>query len=323
MPTRRFFLLALVMFGTACGDAPHRLGASERRAAIAALATQIETHYIDAAAARRIGALLRARERAGDYHAIRDDAALAQRLSSDLLQASHDAHLRVTPLTALPWWRRLRDHAGVDSYTKIAADIGYIDVTSFIAPDRSAKRYAKAFGKLADSKTIIIDLRNNEGGDADGLQLLASYVVDRPIHYANLARRDGSTEARWAFPQLAAQPYLEQLTILIGPRTSMEAENFAFAMQAWKRAAVVGSRSAGLASASRAYPIVDYLAVHIPDARVTLPLTRTGWPGGVVPDLVTRSDALREAKRHILQDRLAHVTTPMGRSALLAMLKEL
>jgi C-terminal processing protease CtpA/Prc len=275
------------------------------------------------AAAHRIGALLRARERAGDYRAIHDDTALAQRLSSDLLQASHDAHLRVTPRTALPWWRRLRDPAGIDSYTKIAADIGYIDVTSFVAPDRSARRYARAFGKLADTRTLIIDLRNNEGGDADGLQLLASYVVDRPIQYASLARRDGSNEARWAFPQLAARPYLEQVLILIGPRTSMEAENFAFAMQAWKRAAVVGSRSAGLATARRAYPIADFLAVHIPDARVTLPLTRTDWPGGVVPDLATRGDALREAKRHIFQDRLAHVTTPMGRAALLALLKEL
>lgn len=315
--------LAPIMCGAACGDAPHRLDAAERYAAVAALAMQIETHYIDAAAAQRIGALLRGRERAGDYRAIRDDAGLAQRLSIDLLQASHDAHLRVTPRTALPWWRHLRDPAGIDSYTKIAADIGYIDVTSFVAPDRSARRYAGAFGKLADTKTLIIDLRNNEGGDADGLQLLASYVVDRPIHYANLARRDGSNEARWAFPQLAARPYLKQLSILIGPRTSMEAENFAFAMQAWKRAAVVGSRSAGLATASHAYPIADFLAVHIPDARVTLPLTRTDWPGGVVPDLATRGDALREAKRRTLQDRLAHVTTPMGRSALLALLKEL
>ena len=323
MPTRRMGLLALIIFSTACGDAPHRIDAAERRAAVAALAKQVETHYIDAAAAPRIAALLRAREGAGAYNAIRDDAALAQRLSSDLLQASRDAHLRVEPLTATPWWRRLRDQAGIASYTKIAADIGYIDVTDFIAPDRSARRYANAFGKLADARTIIVDLRNNAGGDADGLQLLASYVVDRPIHYASLTRRDGVSEARWAYPQLAARPYLEQLTILIGPRTSMEAENFAFAMQAWKRAAVVGSRSAGVATASRPYPIATCLTVHIPDARVTLPLTRTGWQGGVVPDLATDGDALREAKRQILQDRLAHVTTPMGRAALHALLKEL
>ena len=322
MPMTRLLLLA-PFFLTACSEAPHRIDAAERRAAIAALATQIEAHYIDAAAAQRIAVLLRTRERAGDYNAIRDDAALARRLTNDLLQATHDAHLRVTPLVATPWWQRFRDKAGIDSYTKIAADIGYIDVAAFIAPARSARRYANAFGKLGDTKTIIVDLRNNSGGDADGLQLLASYVVDRPIHYANLARRDGSVEARWAFPQLAARPYLEQLTILIGPRTSMEAENFAFAMQAWKRAAVVGSRSAGVATSSRPYLIAADLAVLIPDARVTLPLTRTSWAGGVIPDLATDGDALKEAKRHILLDRLAYVTTPMGRSALLALLKEL
>lgn len=319
MPTRRMGLLALIIFSTACGDTAHRIDAAERRAAVAALAQQVEAHYIDAAAAQRIAAFLRARDGAGDYNAIRDDATLAQRLSSDLLQASHDARLRVEPLVRTPW----PDQAGIASYANIAADIGYIDVTSFVAPDRSAQRYANAFGKLSGAKTIIVDLRNNTGGDADGLQLLSSYVVDRPIQYASLTRRDGKMEARWAFPQLAARPYLEQLTILIGPRTSMEAENFAFAMQAWKRAAVVGSRSAGVATASRPYPITAFLAVQIPDARATLPLTRSDWQGGVVPDLATNGDALREAKRHILQDRLAHVTTPMGRAALLALLKEL
>ncbi len=319
MPIRPFILLAFIVAATACGDTPHRIDAAERRAAVAALARQVETHYIDVAAAPRIAAFLRAREGAGAYNAVRDDAALAQRLSSDLLQASHDAQLRVTPLTAAPW----RDQAGIASYTKIGADIGYIDVTGFVAPDRSAQRYANAFGKLSGTKTIIVDLRNNAGGDADGLQLLSSYVVDRPIHYAALTRRDGAIEARWAFPQLAARPYLEQLTILIGPRTSAEAENFAFAMQAWKRAAVVGSRSAGVATASRPYAISGSLAAQIPDARVTLPLTRTGWQGGVVPDLATDGDALKEAKRHILTDRLAHVTTPMGRAALLALLNEL
>jgi hypothetical protein len=233
MPTRRMGLLALIIFSTACGDTAHRIDAAERRAAVAALAQQVEAHYIDAAAAQRIAAFLRARDGAGDYNAIRDDATLAQRLSSDLLQASHDARLRVEPLMPTPW----PDKAGIASYANIAADIGYIDVTSFVAPDRSAQRYANAFGKLSGAKTIIVDLRNNTGGDADGLQLLSSYVVDRPIQYASL--------------------------------------------------------------------------------------TRTGWQGGVVPDLATTGDALREAKRHILQDRLARVTTPMGRAALLALLKEL
>lgn len=311
-------LAALLMAG--CGDAgTEAISAGERRAAIMQLARQVQAHYLDASAGARIATVLRTQERAGAYDAVHDDRALAQRLSADLLQASHDRRLRVTRRSALPW----RDHAGITSVSKIAADIGYIEIAAFIAPERAGARYAKAFGKLAGAKTIIVDLRQNAGGDADGLQLLTSYVVDRPIHYADLRQRDGTVAALWAYPQLAARPYLEQLTILIGPATCAEAENFAYAMQAWKRATVVGSRSAGVATSSRSEPLTAFLSAEIPDARVTLPLTGASWERGVIPDLVTRADALKEAKRAILTERLAHVTTPMGRRALLALLNEL
>lgn len=313
------FLIPLAFAMAACGQPDtHRINPVERRAAVDALASQVAAHYVDPAAAMQIAAMLRTAR----YDAIDDDAALAGRLSADLRLASGDAHLRVTPIAPpLSWWRS--DDAGIDSISSIAADIGYIDIRRFVAPARSAARYAKAFGKLRAANTIIIDLRHNDGGDADGLQLLASHVVDRPVHYADLARRTGAAEARWAFPQLAAQPYLEQLVILIGPGTSAEAENFAFAMQAWKRATIVGTRSAGVVTASAIVPIGATLQAEIPDARVTLPLTRTTWRGGVTPDLATTGDALKEAKRRILTERLARATTPMGRQALLAMLNEL
>jgi hypothetical protein len=315
MPIRRSLALALPLTlctMAACSDTD-KLDGGAPGAVIDALSTQVGTHHIDPAAAQRIVAALRA----GDYTALHDTAALAQRLT-------RDTGLQIAPLPrALPWWRRLQDTAGIASYSKIGVDIGYIDITQFVGPDRSARRYARAFTELAAAKTIIIDLRRNEGGDADGLQLLTSYMIDRPIQYAGLRHRNGAVTARWAFPQLAARPYLEQLTILIGPRTSAEAENFAFAMQAWKRAGVVGSRSAGVATASGSYPVAGVLVAAIPDARVTLPLTRTSWDGGVRPDVATGGDALKEAKRRILTDRLAHVTTPMGRQALLALLKDL
>ena len=317
MVTRRLILLACTL--AACGNpASHRIAPAERRAAIAALAAQVEEHYIDPAAAVRIAGVLRA----GAYDSIDDDAALARRLSADLLKASGDARMRVVPTAPpRPWWRR--DDGGVASVSLGAADIGYIDIRHFLAPARSAAPYARAFGTMRAAKTVIVDLRHNDGGDGDGLQLLTSYVVDRPIHYADLARRTGAPEARWAFPQLAARPYLEQLMILIGPQTSAEAENFAFAMQAWKRATIIGTRSAGVATATKSVAISATLLAEIPDARVTLPRTRTAWIGGVKPDLATSGDALKEARRRILTDRLAHVTTPMGRQALLALLNDL
>ena len=320
LPRLLMVLAALAL--AACGDAARTITVGERSAAVAALATQIQAHYLDAAAGARLATLLRTRGRTGAYDAIHTDAALAQRLSADLLQASHDTQLNVTLANATPWWPRVRDDAGIASVDKIGADIGYLDIRTFLPPDRAAARYARTFGKLAAMRTIIVDLRQNRGGYADGLQLMASYMVDRPIHYADLRHRDETVEARWAYPQLAARPYLEQLTILIGPGTAAEAENVAFAMQAWRRATVIGSRSAGVTASARSVPLTGRLVAAIPDAHVTLPLTGTSWQGGVVPDMETSGDALKTAKRAVLTDRLAHVTTPMGRSALLALLHQ-
>ena len=315
MSTGRLILLALALRSlTACdGRSGRALDAATRGSIVAALATQVEAHHVDAVAAARIAAILRTSR----YDDMQDTQALAARLS-------RDTRLSIgTPAAPLAWWRRLTDTAGIARYDRIGADIGYIDITHFVPVERAAPRYARVFHALADARTLIIDLRQNGGGDAGGLQLLASYMVDRPIHYADLARRSGAVEARWAFPQLATRPYLEELTVLVGPQTSAEAENFAYAMQAWKRAVVIGSRSAGITTASGGYPLPGGLVATIPDARVTLPLTRTAWDKGIAPDVVTGADALKEAKRRILTDRLAHVTTPMGRDALLALLKAL
>lgn len=315
MPTGRLLLLALALCSLiACdGSGARTLDATTRRSIVAALATQVEAHHVDAVEAVRIAGLLRA----GHYEDMQDTHALARRLS-------RDTQLSIgTPAAPVTWWRRLNDTAGIARYDRIGADIGYIDITHFVSVARAAPRYARVFHALAGVRTLIVDLRRNGGGDAGGLQLLASYMVDRPIHYADLARRSGAVEARWAFPQLATRPYLEELTVLVGPQTSAEAENFAYAMQAWKRAIVVGSRSAGIATAGGSYTLPGGLAATIPDARVTLPLTRTNWEQGIAPDVVNGDDALKEAKRRILTDRLAHVTTPMGRAALLALLKAL
>lgn len=317
-------VMCLLLLLAGCGvrdDAP--ASGAERSAAVATLATLIDSHYVDPAQGTRLAALLRAR---GASDAAGDDAAFAARLSAALLAVSHDPRLRVrtSAAPARSWLARLRERGGIESVARIGADIGYLDVAEFTDAERAARPYARAFSTLGDVHTLIVDLRRNRGGDPQGLRLLSSYVVDRPIHYAQVAHRGGGVGHSWALPQLAAAPYLDQLTILTGLETGAEAEAFAYTMQAYRRATVIGTRSAGVASAGRTHALGAHLLADIPDGRPVLPLTGASWHGsGVAPDVEVRGDALRAAKRLALEARLARATTPMGRAALRALLDDL
>jgi C-terminal processing protease CtpA/Prc len=66
------------------------------------------------------------------------------------------------------------------------------------APD-AAGTLAAAMIVLAHTDALIIDLRNNEGGDAATSVLMASYLLDKRTHLRDFHYREGRrVEKRWS-----------------------------------------------------------------------------------------------------------------------------
>ena len=67
---------------------------------------------------------------------------------------------------------------GFEKVEILTGNVGYLDLRGFYDHRRGAETAANAFGFLANTQGIIIDLRRNGGGSPRMVQLLCSYFFD-------------------------------------------------------------------------------------------------------------------------------------------------
>lgn len=82
------------------------------------------------------------------------------------------------------------------------------------------------------------------------------------------------------------------VAVLTSARTFSGAEEFAYDLQALKRATVVGETTGGGAHPVRGRRVDAHFVVMLPWRRAVNPVTKTNWEGvGVTPDVKTSADA--------------------------------
>lgn len=189
--------------------------------------------------------------------------------------------------------------------------IGYIDLRIFgiaketdepdMQKDVAARRQAivDAVQNIKKAESVIIDLRNNGGGDPFAVQLMCSLFMDEGFPLNQIEwRNDDSTNAEafntlthqeLAFDKRLVEP---PVFILIGPSTFSAAEEFSHDMRIMGRATIVGEPSGGGANPTRSFPVGDDFTVYIPTGRSVNPLEGSNWEGdGVIPDyMVARTE---------------------------------
>ena len=152
---------------------------------------------------------------------------------------------------------------------------------------------------LADSGTLIIDLRDNHGGRPEMVTLMASYLFAVPTHLNDVYQRsDNSTRESWTTANVAGKRFLDKpVYLLTSRRTFSAAEDFSYALKNLKRATVLGESTGGGAHLIGPHRINDHFFIIVPIGRSISPITKTDWEGtGVEPDIkVPAADALDEA----------------------------
>jgi len=260
----------------------------------------------------------------GTYTTLTNPSELALQLTSDLRETSKDKHLMVVynptviarenALTdkdraneEAEWLNELatnlkRDNYGFKEVKILDGNIGYLDLREFIDPKYASETLAASMNFLKNTNAIIIDLRQNDGGHPDMVQLLASYFFpSERVHIANHFNRPKNelTES-WT---LANVPGVRNpdadLYILTSSKTFSAAEAFSYQLQQLKRATVVGEKTAGGAHLTGSVIATDKFYVRIPQGRTTSPVTNSNWEGiGVTPDIsVSAIDALKVAQQ--------------------------
>ncbi len=311
-----------------------------RSEAIDMLVATLNGRYIFPDKAKHIEAVLRLRQKEGKYDGIIDGEQLAQQLTADLQGVAPDKHMVVgfdpglvlpdengagpPPQTKAQWERRnnvvmrtimrFMAQRDVEEVDRLKPNIGYLKITGFPPPFLVAEKYAAAMNELADTDALIVDLRFNNGGGPPSVALLVSYFVDQRTHVNNVWDRvSGITTQHWTDDKLDGKRYgsKKPVLILVGPETKSAGEEFAYTMQALRRATVIGEPTWGGANPARPYRLGDNFYAVIPSRRTINPITKTNWESvGVVPDIAATPDTALAAATGLLQRQL-QVASPL------------
>jgi hypothetical protein len=289
------------------------LDAAERQRVIDGVAKNLNEHYFDRDAARKMADALLTHEKKGGYNSVTEGGTFAELLTGQLRDVSHDMHLDVVYSL-----ERLPDHPGVPTTESQARyrraleeenctfetvkilphNIGYLKLNSF--PDVSICRAmaVSAMTSLNGADALIFDLRDNRGGYPEMVMLIAAYLFERPEYM--YSPREAPTEHLWTQSPVAGNKLADKpVYVLTSGTTWSGAEQFCYDLKVLKRATLVGEKTRGGAHAGVFYRIDDHFGIGIPEVRTVNPFSKMDWEGvGVEPDVkVKAADALETAER--------------------------
>jgi len=204
------------------------------------------------------------------------------------------------------------DNFGIHRVERLDGNVGYLDLRRVPAPENAGPAITAAMELVRGTYALIIDLRHNGGGSPHGVAFWCSYLLaEEPTHLNDIVQADATqTRQFWSYPYLPGHRYLDRpVFVLTSSRTFSGGEDFAYTLQALRRAEVVGEATGGGAHPTRPFPVSAAVHIAIPFARSVSPVTGTNWQGaGVIPDTAVPADqacdlAYAKALRHVLELR--------------------
>lgn len=294
-----------------------RLDSAERKHVIDVAIAQLKEYYIDPETEKAMADALLTQEKNGGYDQITDGNAFAQKLTDDLQDVSHDRHLHInyapfklppeheggpSPEEEARFRKEMdRNNCGFEKVEVMSGNIGYVKFDMFAPPDWCGPTVVAAMGFLAHVDAIIFDLRDNGGGDPKMVEMVVSYLFDKPTHINDLYfRHDDKTTQYWTLPYLPGTRLPKQpVFVLTSSRTFSGGEEFCYDLKTQKRATLIGETTGGGAHPVSGHRIDDHFTIGVPEGRPINPVTKTDWEGtGVEPDVkVKAADALETATK--------------------------
>jgi hypothetical protein len=250
--------------------------------------------------------LLEERLEAKSYDTIADADELARVLTGDLRAVAQDKHLNVryrspSSLAAPPPAGAYTD-TGIRKVEVLDGNIGYLQLEGVSRLEIAQRAVEGAFAMLQGTDALIIDNRDNTGGDPRTVAWYVSHLSEgSPVVVSETHARDDARVKKIATTNVGARSYGKDrpVYVLTSPRTFSAGENLTYTLQALGRATVIGELTAGGAHPTRRVSLGHGFIVGIPFAETISAITGTNWEGvGVKPDVPVPAElALEEAER--------------------------
>jgi hypothetical protein len=296
-------------------DADFKIDGAARQRAIDGAAAMLNEFYVFPETAKKMEEAIRGRQKAGEYDSITNGDAFAEKLTADLREVSHDKHLGVNFSPAvLPngpppggqdvaaMRRQMeRINCGFEKAERLPPNIGYLKFNMFASPDICGPTASAAMNFLGSVDALIIDLRENGGGDPKMVAYISSYLFDERTHLNDLYnRKENKTEEFWTSNDVPGKRLGDKpVFVLTAKRTFSGAEEFTYNLKNLKRATIIGETTGGGAHPVSGHRIDDHFMIGVPFARAINPISKTNWEGtGVEPDVkVSAVEAIEVAKK--------------------------
>jgi len=286
------------------------IDAATRNSTIDSAMAKLREFYVYEETAEEMAEAIDRRRRAGEYDTITNGPEFATLLTTHLREVSHDLHLRLnfSPVAnprpsdepednpdARERYRRQveRVNCGFEKTEILPGNVGYLKFNMFADPSVCGPTATAAMNFLQHVDALIVDMRENGGGDPAMVAYVTSYLFDEPTHLNDLYNRaENSTHQWWTLPhvpggRLAAQP----VYVLTARRTFSGAEEFSYNLKSLGRATIVGETTGGGAHPVRGVWLNERFTIGVPFARAINPITKTNWEGtGVEPDVAVPAD---------------------------------
>lgn len=179
---------------------------------------------------------------------------------------------------------------------KILEDgVGYIRLIEF--RENTAQDINSALDKLSKEGMtgLILDLRNNPGGLLDVAVKIAEKFIEKGkmVVYTKGRQQAQSIE----FISRSSRPLLNlPMVILINEGSASGSEIVAGALQDYKRAIILGTKSFGKGSVQTVIPLSDGSALRLTTSKYFTPLGKVIHGKGVEPDIKVEDGKIETAK---------------------------
>jgi hypothetical protein len=302
--------------GAKASDLSFNIDAATRAKVIDGAIASLNEFYVFPETAKKMEDAVRARQKRGQYDSVTDGDAFANMLTNDFEEVSHDKHLHVNfsptklperigernPEAAAQYRKQMeRSNCGFEKVEILSGNVGYLKFNMFADPDVCGPTAIAAMNFLANVAAIIVDLRENGGGDPKMVAFISTYLFAEPTHLNDLWERKGDkTQQYWTLPYVPGKRLDgKPVYVLTSKRTFSGAEEFTYNLKNLKRATIVGETTGGGAHPVSGHRIDDHFMIGVPFARAINPISKTNWEGtGVDPDVkVAAANALATAQK--------------------------
>ncbi len=308
------------------------IDAATRTQVIDSILKRLNESYVFPEIAKKMETAMRERVSKQEYDQITSARAFSEALTRDLQAVSKDKHLRVRySHDVIPVRERRREptaeereearrdlswmNHGFNKVERLRGNIGYIEFRGFFDEELGSETVASSMNFINGTDALIIDLRNNGGGNPNMVALICSYLFGAdPVHLNDLYWREGNrTDEFWTRKEVSGKRYLNKdVYVLTSNRTFSGAEEFAYNLKNLKRATIIGETTGGGAHPGGPQRVHEHFNVFIPTGRAINPITKTNWEGtGVTPDVdVPAAQALTVARLMALKKSVAKLSNP-------------